>query len=226
MPGPGTIADTIIVAAASVVAKPAHLAWDEAACVPLAGLTAWRALFTKAALKRGERLLVTGAGGGVATFAVLFGAAIGAQVHVTSSSDATITKAVALGAAAGFNYRSENWRTKLPRSSQGFNVVLDSAPASGYPAYSRSLATGARVVICGSTGGVSFPVNAPEVFLKNLHIIGSNAGTLAEFENMLGFIATHKIKPVIDRRFPLEQAKEALMHLEKGHAFGKVVITV
>jgi NADPH:quinone reductase-like Zn-dependent oxidoreductase len=171
-------------------------------------------------------MLVTGAGGGVATFAVLFGVAIGAEVSVTSSSDATIAKASALGAVAGFNYRAENWKTALPRSHCGYNVVLDSAPASGYPAYSRSLATGARVVICGSTGGVTFPVSAPEIFLKNLQIMGSNCGTLAEFKTMMAFIAVRKIRPVLDRIFPLEHAREALMHLETCHEFGKVVVTV
>lgn len=226
MPGPGTLADYIIVPAASAVAKPAHLDFAAAAAVPLAALTAWRGLVTKGELKAGEKLLVTGVGGGVATFALLFGKAMGAEVFVTSGSDDTLGKALALGAKAGFNYKDEAWRKALPKASGGIDVVFDGAPGASYASYGRALAMGARVVVYGSTGGLSFPVNAPELFLKNIRIIGTNVGNLAEFQAMMEFVTEHKIAPVIDRGFTLDQAKEALAYLENGHSFGKVVVTI
>ncbi len=224
MPGPGTIAEQIVVPASNAVARPAHLDWEQAAAVPLGALTAWRGLFTKGELKAGEKLLVTGVGGGVATFAVKLAVAFGAEVYVTSGSDETLDKAAAIGARGGFNYRSEDWKKALAKASGGIDVVFDGAPAAGYAGYGRSLAMGARVVVYGSTGGMSFPVNAPELFLKNVRILGTNVGNLSEFEAAMDFIAEKRIEPAIDRRFPIGRAKEALAYLENGHSFGKVVI--
>ncbi len=226
MPGPGTIADAICVPTASAVAKPEHLDFEAAAALPLGALTAWRGLVTKGGLKAGEKLLVTGIGGGVATFALTLGVAMGAEVFVTSGSQETLDKAKALGAKGGFNYKDEATRKALPKATGGIDVVFDGAPAGGYPSYGRALNMGARVVIYGSTGGMSFPVNAPELFLKNVQVIGTNVGNLAEFEAMVAFVAEHRIQPVIDRRFDLADAKAALAYLEDGHGFGKVVIGV
>jgi zinc-binding alcohol dehydrogenase/oxidoreductase len=226
MPGPGTIGEAICVAAHAVVEKPAHLDFTNAAAVPLAALTAWRGLTTKGAIKAGDRLLVTGAGGGVATFAVLLGLAMGATVYVTSGSDDTIARAVELGATAGFNYKTEGWNKALAKTSGGIDLVFDGAPAGGYAGYGRALAMGARVVIYGSTGGMSFPVNAPELFLKNVTMKGTNMGNPQEFRDMIAFVAEKKLMPVIDRTFPLAEAKEALAYLEAGHSFGKIVITM
>lgn len=226
MPGPGTIAQSICVPADSAVPLPQHLDFAQAAALPLAGLTAWRGLVTKAGLRAGEKLLVTGVGGGVATFALLFGVAMGAEVFVTSGSDATLEKAAALGARAGFNYRDENWRKALVKQSGGIDVVFDGAPAAAYAQYGRALAMGARVVLYGSTGGTDFTVNAPELFLKNLRLIGTNVGNPAEFAAMVAFVAQRGLKPAIDCRFPLSAAAEALAHLERGHGFGKTIIDI
>ncbi len=226
MPGPGTIAQSVCVPADSAVPLPPHLDFAQAAALPLAGLTAWRGLVTKAGLRAGEKLLVTGVGGGVATFALLFGVAMGAEVFVTSGSDATLEKAAALGARAGFNYRHENWRKALAKQSGGIDVVFDGAPAASYPQYARALAMGARVVLYGSTGGTDFSVNAPELFLKNLRLIGTNVGNPAEFAAMVAFVAQRGLKPAIDCRFPLSAAVEALAHLERGHGFGKIIIDI
>ena len=226
MPGPGTIADAICVPAASAIAKPKHLDFASAAAVPLAALTAWRGLVTKAGLKAGEKLLVTGIGGGVATFALKFGVAMGAQVFVTSGSDETLAKARELGAAGTINYREEKWAKPLAQASGGIDVVFDGAPAGGYRNYGRALNMGARVVVYGSTGGHSFEVNAPELFLKNIQLIGTNVGNLAEFEAMMAFVEDKAIEPVIDRSFALSEAKDALAYLESSHGFGKVVIDI
>ncbi len=226
MPGPGTLAQFICVPAASAVAKPDYLSFEEAAAIPLASLTAWRGLVTKAALASGENLLITGAGGGVATFALQIAVAMGANAFVTSGSADTLERAVKLGARAGFNYRDEAWPKTLRKATSGLDVVFDGAPASSYAGYSRALNRGARVVIYGSTAGLQFSCNAPELFLKNLNLIGTNVGTLEELRLLLAFFARHRIRPLIERTFAFTEASLALTHLESAHAIGKVVVTI
>ena len=226
MPGPGTIAEQICLPAAHALTKPPYLDFAHAAALPLAALTAWRGLNAKARLRAGEKLLITGVGGGVATLALQIAVAMGARVFVTSGSDDTIAKAMALGAVAGFNYRDDTWRKALPKATGGIDVVFDGAPANAYANYGRALNMGARVVVYGSTGGLQFPVNAPELFLKNISICGTNVGSLEDFHAMLGFVTQQQIHPCIDRRFTLVEAAAALHHLQNAHGFGKVVITL
>jgi zinc-binding alcohol dehydrogenase/oxidoreductase len=225
MPGAGTIAEKICVADSSALPKPAHLSFEQAAAIGLAGLTAWRGLFTKAQLKSGEKVLVTGIGGGVALFALQFAVQAGADVYVTSGSQDTIARALTLGAKAGFDYKDENWKKALPKATGGLDVVFDGAPASSYPNYGRALKTGARVVVYGSTGGMAFPVNAPELFLKNISVIGTNIGNLDEYTAMLAFVSQHRLEPLIERSFSLADAAQALRFLQNEHRIGKVVIT-
>jgi zinc-binding alcohol dehydrogenase/oxidoreductase len=225
MPGPGTIAESLCVPAASALAKPAHLSFEEAAAFPTAGVTAWRALVGKGQVAGGDKVLVTGIGGGVATFALKFALAHGAEVFVTSSSPASIAKAVELGAKAGFNYKEEGWRKALGQASGGVDIVIDGAPAGAYAGYARSLRMGARVVIYGSTGGAQFQVTAPDVFLRHASILGTAMGDLEDFRAMLGFVAEKRLRPAIDRSFRLAEAPAALLYLEQGHQFGKVTIT-
>lgn len=225
MPGPGTVADSICVRADRIVPKPDHLDFAQAAAIPLGGLTAWRGLVTKGAITAADHVLITGIGGGVATFALLFATAFGAKAYVTSGSDETLAKAQAIGASGGINYKSEKWSKPLGAMSGGIDLVFDGAPAGGYANYGRVLNMGARVVVYGSTGGMSFPLNAPELFLKNVTLKGTNVGNLQEFKDMVAFVAEHRIVPVIDRIFPIDAAKDALSYL-KGHEFGKVVITI
>lgn len=226
MPGPGTLADAIVVQAASAIAKPAHLDFAAAAALPLGALTAWRGLVTKARLQPREKLLITGIGGGVATFALKLAVAMDVDVFVTSGSDETLEKAKALGAKAGFNYKNDAWRKSLAKASGGIDVVFDGAPASGYPGYARALDMGARVVIYGSTGGTNFTVSSPNLFLENVQIIGTNVGNLEEFKRVIAFITEREISPVIDRHFTLNETIDALAYLEASHTFGKVVVTI
>jgi zinc-binding alcohol dehydrogenase/oxidoreductase len=202
------------------------LNFDQAAAIALAGLTAWRGLFAKGGLRRGEKLLVTGIGGGVAMMALQLARKQGVEVYVTSGSDETIARAVTLGAKAGFNYKDENWRKALPKATGGIDVVFDGAPASSYPNYGRALNMGARVVVYGSTGGVQFPVNGPELFLKNITVIGTNVGSIEDFKAMISFVEQHRLEPVIERSFTLETSAEALAFLQDRHQNGKIVITM
>jgi NADPH:quinone reductase-like Zn-dependent oxidoreductase len=224
MPGPGTVAEYICVPAENAISKPASLSFEEAAATGLGGLTAWRGLVTKARLNPGERVLITGIGGGVATFALLFAVALGATVFVTSGSAETLERARALGAAGGFNYKDPDWRKLVPKATGGIDVVFDGAPAGSYANYVRALNAGARVILYGSTGGPQLTLNAPELFLKNIAILGTNVGNLVEYRSMLDYVETHGLRPAIDRRFLLADATAALQYLADEHQFGKVTI--
>ena len=226
MPGPGTIAESIAVPAANLFPKPAHLDFVQAAALPLAGLTAWRGLTTKAGLREGETVLITGIGGGVAMQALDFAVAMGARVWVTSSSQETIDLAVERGAQGGAVYTEDGWAKALGRAAGPIDVVFDGAPAGGFPAYVRTLAMGARVVVYGSTAGPVFKASAPDIFLRNLSIIGTNVGNPKEFGEMLDFVAEHQLVPLVDRSFKFEEAADALRYLEQGHEAGKVTVTI
>lgn len=224
MPGPGTITETICVPVENVFTKPAHLTHVQAAALPVAALTAFRGLTVKGNVKSGDTVLITGIGGGVATFALIFAKALGARVFVTSGSDTTLEAATAHGADGAFNYRDESWGKSLRKTAGAINMVFDGAPASAFAGYGRALAMGARVVLYGSTGGPNFTVSAPDLFLRHAAVIGTAMGSPADFGAMLDFISTHKLEPVIDKCFPFADAKDALLYLENGHHFGKVVI--
>ena len=226
MPLPGTLAQYLCVPLANAVPKPASLSFDEAACLPTAALTAWRALTVKARVARGERVLITGIGGGVAVFALQFALALGAEAYVTSSSADKLRQAEALGAQAGVDYRDEKWGKSLGKLSGGIDVVVDGAPANSLPQYMRCLNPGARVVIYGSTGGVDARFSAPDLFLRHATLFGTAMGTPEDFRIMLRFIERHGIAPVIDQRYTLETAREGLLALESAHGMGKIVVSI
>lgn len=224
MPGPGTVAGSICVPAGNAFAKPAHLNHAQAAALPVAALTAFRALTVKAGVKADDRVLITGIGGGVATFALLIAKALGARVFVTSSSDKTLETARGHGADGTFNYKDDQWGKTLRQAAGSIDVVFDGAPGASFSAYGRALTMGARVVLYGSTGGPAFTASAPDLFLRHASILGTAMGSPKDFGAMLDFFASHRLEPVIDRTFPFTEAREALLYLETGHQFGKVVI--
>lgn len=225
MPVPGTLAEFICVPASNAAAKPKALSFGEAAALPTAALTAWRAVTRKGRVGAGDKVLITGIGGGVATFSLKFAVAMGADVHVTSGSERNIAHAKALGAAAGYDYTDENWGKAARKASGGFNVVIDGAPAASFSSYARSLALGARVVLYGSTGGATLPLNAPELFLRHATIHGTAMGNLDDFNAMLAFVSEQGIKPEIDATLPFAETPAAFAQLQGAH-FGKIVIEI
>ena len=142
MPDPGTFAEYLCVPAGHVSAKPEHLNWEQAAAIPLAGLTAWRALMTQAATQPGETVLVTGIGGGVATFALKWAVALGAKVFVTSGDDAKLGQAQQMGAAGGVHYRAEDWDKQLAKLTGGVDVVIDGTGGPSFKGCFSVLKTG------------------------------------------------------------------------------------
>lgn len=226
MPLPGTLAQYICVPLENAVDKPASLSFEEAASLPTASLTAWRALRVKANLTAGESVLITGIGGGVAVAACVFAVAMGSKVFVTSSSEDKIRRAEQLGAAGGVVYKQDKWGKALGKLAGGIDVVVDGAPASSLSQYIRCLNMGARVVIYGSTGGVDAQFSTPDLFLRHATILGTAMGTPTDFRDMVSFVEKHRLRPVIDQRFDLNQGREAMLALESNHGMGKIVVSI
>ncbi len=225
MPDSGTFAERISIPVANLAPKPAHLPWDQAAALPLAGLTAWRALFTRARLTGGERVLVTGVGGGAALFALQFVTAAGAEVWVTSGSSDKIARARSLGARGGANYRDAGWAAALQAQAGGlFDVVVDSAGGEGFAGLIELTRPGGRIAFFGATTGNPKGLDLRKCFFRQINILGTTMGSPADFAGMVEFVATHRITPVVDRIFPRAAAEAALRHLEAGAQFGKIVL--
>ena len=225
MPDNGTFAEQICVPKANIHAVPAHLSWEEAAALPLAGLTAWRVLFTRCRLKKGERVLVSGVGGGVALFVLQFAVAAGAEVFVTSGSEEKIEKAIRLGARGGVSYRSEGWDKQLKQASGGgFDVVIDSAAGEGFAALAGLCNPGGRIGLYGGSLGKINGLSPQLVFWKQLSILGSTMGTPTDFRQMLTFINRHELRPVVDTVFALSDGNAAMQRMEAGDQFGKIVL--
>ncbi len=225
-PDHGTFSDYIVIAKDHVFEKPEHLSFHEAATLPLSGLTAYRALFTKARLRPGEKVLITGIGGGSALWAMKFAIAFQAKVYVTSGSESKLQRAIELGASGGFNYKEPNWLEKAKKEAGGFDVIVDSAGGEQFVNLLELALPGGRLVIFGRTSG-AIPNIAPSIlFWKQLSIFGTTMGTRDEFLSMLDFVHKHQLRPVIDATFSLEQIEKAIKHLETANRFGKVVLQI
>ena len=226
LPDNGTFAEQVAIPAANLAPKPAHLSWEQAAALPLAGLTAWRALFTRAQLKSGERVLITGVGGGAALFALQFAVAAGAEAWVTSSSPDKIARAKTLGARGGINYRDADWAASLQKQSGRFDVIVDSAGGDGFGSLIDLTAPGGRIVFFGATTGNPKALDMRKSFFRQINLLGTTMGSPADFAGMTKFVDTHRITPVVDRVFPLDQADAALRHMEAAAQFGKIGLAV
>ena len=226
MPEDGAFAEYVKVRAGNLYEKPEHLSFEEAAALPLGGVTAYRAMFTKCGLREGDRVLITGAGGGVALFAIQFAVAVGAEVWVTSGSDEKIGLAMDLGAKGGVNYKSENWGKELKAKSGGFDVIVDGAAGEGFVQLVKLTKPGARIGIYGGTTGMIGQLNPAEIFWKQISIHGSTMGTAQDFAEMVKLVDEKGIKPVVDIVYPLEKTEEAMRYMEAGKQFGKIVVTV
>lgn len=226
VPTDGTYAQYVKVPADNVFLKPAHLSWEEAAALPLAGITAYRALVTKGQVQAGETVLVPGIGGGVATFVVQFAAALGAKVYVTSSSDEKIERAKSLGAVGGINYTTENWPERLKEEIGGVDLSIDSIGGDVFNALVSLAKEGGRIVTFGATRGPVPEVIMPRLFLKELTVMGSTMGSPQEFREMLALVERYRLRPVVDTIYPLEQAVEAQLRMEKGANFGKIALEI
>lgn len=223
MPRDGTFAQYVVVPAENVYPKPAHLSIEEAAAIPLAGLTAYRAVVTRGALRAGETVLISGVGGGVQTLVLLFSKQIGARVIVTSSSDAKLERATELGADLAINYRATpDWHKAL--RSDPVDLVVDSSGGDTLRKALDAIRPGGRIVIYGGTIGEA-TIRLFPLFWKHVTVLGTSMGSPQDFAGMLEFFGKG-LRPVIDRVFALDDAVGAFEHLAAANQFGKVVLRV
>jgi len=226
LPTDGTYAEMVVVPAANLHPKPAYLSWEEAAAVPLASVTAYRALVTRARVQAGETVLVTGIGGGVATCALQIAKHLGAKVYVTSGHESKVEAARRLGAMGGVNHRKDDWaKTLVAEIGSRPDVIIDGAGGETFNRALDALKPGGRLVSYGSTLGAAQHVEVRRIFWKQLNVLGSTMGSPSDFTAMLKLYEAG-LKPVVDKVFPLEQAGDAHIRMEAGDQFGKIVLKI
>ena len=225
-PTQGTFAEYIRIDAKYIHKKPKHLSFEEAAAFPLAGLTAYRALFTRGEFELNKTVLITGIGGGAALLAFRFAIAMGTQVFVTSGDDNKIIKAIELGAQGGVNYKKKNWSSDLLKKAGGFDIIIDSAAGQGFTDLTELTNPGGNIVLFGRTMGLIPSLSPKTIFWKQLSIHGTTMGNEEEFKKMVKLIDIKKIQPVIDSIFPLEKIGSGFDKMESGQQFGKIVIKI
>jgi NADPH:quinone reductase-like Zn-dependent oxidoreductase len=212
----GTLAERIAVPARNLVPKPEALSFVEAACLPTAYLTAYRMLFTRAGLQPGQSVLVQGAGGGVATAAVLIGRAAGLAVYVTSRSEEKRARAVELGAVAAVEPGG-----RLPVR---VDAVLETVGKATWDHSLKSLRPGGIVVVAGATSGPDPSADLARMFWRQLSVIGSSMGTIVELRRLCALLEQTGVRPLVDSEHRLADARAAFTRLEAGAEFGKIVV--
>lgn len=223
MPTQGTFAEEIVVPENNVHPAPEHLTDEQAAALPLAGLTGYRALITQAFWDLGETVLITGIGGGVASITLQLAEALGARVIVTSTSDAKLAQAIELGAEVGVNVRSDDW-VKQVQSYGPIDCIIDSVGGETINDLTTIIRPGGRIVVYGATLGHVPTFNMSKIFWKQIRLIGTTMGSASEFEDMIQVVSTSQLKPVVDSVFPLEEVEQAFDRMIAAEQFGKIIL--
>ena len=222
------MAERIAVPAANCFAKPGALSMQEAAAVSINYITAWHMLVARAGVRPGEKVLVQAAGSGVSTAAIQIAAHLGARVLATSSTPAKLEHAARCGAEETANYREEDVRERVMdfTGGRGADVVFDHVGEPNWECDLASLSKGGRLVFCGTTGGAEVTVNLSSVYFMGQSILGSTMDRRDELEQILALMGEGRLKPVIDRVFPLAELAEAHRYLEEGKQTGKIIIDI
>ncbi len=211
---PGTLAERVAVPRANLVAKPAEVSFVEAACLPTAWLTAYRMLRAKGRVDEGEAVLVQGAGGGVATAAVVLAVGMGKRVYATSRDRQKRERIAAVGAVA------VEPGARLP---ERVDVVIETVGAATFEHSLKCAKPGGRIVVSGTTSGNLATVDLRRVFALQLEILGTSMGTAAELGALLDLVASG-VKPIVDSVFPFSDVRSAFTRLYEGDVFGKIVL--
>ncbi|HZT92712.1 MAG TPA: zinc-binding dehydrogenase [Gaiellaceae bacterium] len=223
----GTHAELIAIPREYVHPIPDGLSFEEAAAFPLVYETAYRMLVTRAQLQPDEWVLVWGIGGGVATAALSIAKALGARVVATSSSDAKLERAQALGADSTVNHATGDVVAHVKEvTGGGAHVVVDDVGEATWKRTLDAARPEARVVVCGATTGPNPPAALHRVWWKQLSILGSTMGTPDDFRGAYELVAAGKARPVVDSVFPLADARAAHERLEAGEQLGKIVLRI
>jgi NADPH:quinone reductase-like Zn-dependent oxidoreductase len=213
----GTFADRVAVPSRNLVPKPTSMSFEEAACLPVAYLTAYRMLFTRGELRPGDRVLVQGAGGGVATASILLARAAGLHVTVTSRDEAKLERALELGAHVG--------AVAGERLPGRVDAVMETVGEATWSHSLKALEPGGVVVVSGATSGPNPPADLARVFYRQLRVVGSTMGTRDELVRLSRLLDATGVRPLIDDVLPLSEARTAFERMVTGDLFGKLVLT-
>jgi zinc-binding alcohol dehydrogenase/oxidoreductase len=224
----GTHAELISVPAGNVYPVPDGLSFEEAAAFPLVFETAYRMLVTKARLQEDEWVLVWGVGSGVGSAAFVIAKALGARTLVTSSSTEKLERARELGADAVVNHAEDDVAAAVKEATggSGVDVVVEHVGEATWKTSLQAAGSKARVVVCGATSGPNPPAQLHRIWWKQLEIYGSTMGTRDDFEGVYDLVAAGRVRPIVDRIFPLAEAAAAHEYLEEGRQFGKIVLAI
>lgn len=223
MPDHGTFAETIVLPGENVEKKPGYLTWEEAGVLALAGLTAYRALFTRGKATPNTTLLIPGIGSGVATFLLQMAKAIGATVIVTSRSRDKRERALQLGADAAIDSNAD-WDQEL--RGKKVDLAIECVGASTFNKSLDQLRPGGTLVTFGATTGDEVKFNIRSFFYGQYNLLGTTLGSAEELAAMLRFVEEYRIRPIIDRMYPLAQGVEALQRMDLGEQFGKIGLKI
>ena len=224
---PGTYAGYVSVPDGCLAPRPAGFSWAESAALPLVGVTAYRALVSRARLEPGESVLILGAGGGLALAATAIAGAMGATAFVTSSSIEKIEHARESGARDGVLYTSPDWPEQARAMSPGgagFDVVLDSVGT--WTDSLRALRPGGRLVVLGASRADESTISARPYYFGQYSLLGTTMGSPADFRGLLRLVSDGLPAPLVDSTFPLADTRDAHRHLESGTAFGKITLSI
>jgi NADPH:quinone reductase-like Zn-dependent oxidoreductase len=224
----GVLAEYVVLSEEGVVHVPEHLTDEEAATLPCAAVTAWHALVAEGGVQAGDTVVVQGTGG-VSLFALQFARLSGARVIATSGSDAKLVRVLELGASDGINYKTTpDWDKPARELTGGVGVdqVVEVGGAGTLPRSFKAVRMGGRISLIGVLTGNSGEVNPLPVLMKNVRLQGIYVGSREMFEAMNRAIALHRLRPVVDRVFPFQEAREALRYMESGAHFGKIALRV
>jgi NADPH:quinone reductase-like Zn-dependent oxidoreductase len=210
------------------LAYPENLSWEEAAAVPLVFQTAWHMLIGRAEMQPGEDVLILGAGSGVGSAAIQIARFFGARVIATAGTDAKLAKARELGADFTINHKTQKIRDEVRRitNKKGVDVVFEHVGTATWDESVASLALAGRLVTCGATAGFDAKIDLRFLFSRQLSLLGSYMGTKSELITVMKLVAAGRLKPIVDRVFPLTDARAAHEYLESGGQFGKVLLRV
>ncbi|MDC3412728.1 zinc-binding dehydrogenase [Aquibacillus sp. 3ASR75-11] len=223
LPDNGTFAGKIVVSEDHVEKKPAHLDWKEAGVVALSALTGYRAIFSKGQVKSGDTVFIPGAGSGVATYLIQFAKAADARVIVTSRSEQKRAKAIQLGADLAID-TSADWPEIL--QNEQIDIVIESVGKATFNRSLEVLKRGGKLVTFGATTEDDVTINIRKFFYGQYQLLGTTMGSREELRDMLRFIETKDIKPVVDQVFDLKDTQEAFDYLQAGKQFGKVALKI
>lgn len=224
----GMLAEFVVLPESALVRIPDHLAFEEAATLPCAALTAWNALVEQCRVKSGDTVVLLGTGG-VSLFGLQFARMHGARTIITSSSDDKLNRAKALGADETINYRTTpNWEEEVVRltGGRGADHVLEVGGAGTFAKSLRSVRNGGHVGLIGVLAGLSTELRVTDILMRGLQVHGVFVGSRDMFEAMNRAIGFHQLKPVVDLIFPFAKVRNAYEYLQSGQHFGKIVISM